>query len=131
VDGAYILMTTIAPSTDAELITKAVRDYFEGGFDADVEGMDRALHSDLVRRRAPVEPGASLRITTKQNMLDYTAAGEGRPDAKDRHLDIRIVEVAPEMAIVTVRSTTYHEFLQLVPTASGWKIVTSLWRFAE
>jgi putative lumazine-binding protein len=124
-------MTKMAPATDADLITRAVRDYFEGWFDADVERMDRALHTDLVKRQAPAEPGASLRITTKQNMLDYTAAGEGKQDAKDRHLDIRIVEVAPDMASVIARSTTYHEFLQLVPTATGWKIVTSLWRFAE
>jgi len=121
----------MAPATDRDLITRAVRDYFEGWFDADVERMDRALHPDLVKRRAPAEPGATLRITTKQNMLDYTAAGEGKQDARDRHLDIRIVDVAPDMASVTVRSTVYHEFLQLVRTTSGWKIVTSLWRFAE
>ena len=121
----------MAPATDQEPITRAVRDYFEGWFDADVERMERALHPDLVKRQVPAEPDASLRITTKQNMLDYTAAGEGKLAAKDRRLDIRIVEIAGDMASVTARSTVYHEFLQLVRTAGGWKIVTSLWRFAE
>jgi len=108
------------------LVTSAVLDYFEGWFDEDVERMDRALHPELVKRRA----GERLGITTKERMLELTAEGEGEQDGEDRTLDIRIEDVADDIASVTVRSAVYHEYLQLVRTRDGWKIANALWRLA-
>ena len=117
--------TVTEPAQD-RLITSAVLDYFEGWFDGDVDRMDRALHPDLVKR----SPGETLGITTKERMLELTAEGEGRKDGEDRTLDIRIEDVAGDIASVTVRSAVYHEYLQLVRTADGWKIANALWRLA-
>ena len=108
------------------LVTSAVLDYFEGWFGEDVERMDRALHPELVKRRA----GETLGITTKERMLELTAEGEGEQDGEDRTLDIRIEDVADDIASVTVRSAVYHEYLQLVRTRDGWKIANALWRLA-
>src|SRR5690348_13036592 len=98
--------------TDDELITRAVRDYFEGWYDADVERMDRALHPELVKRSRS-EP---LGITTKQRMLELTAQGAGREDGEDRTLDIAIDAVCDDIASVTVRSAVYDEYVHLVRT---------------
>jgi hypothetical protein len=43
---------TARVGTEREAITRAALDYFEGWFDGDVERIDRALHPDLVKRRA-------------------------------------------------------------------------------
>jgi hypothetical protein len=114
----------MAIATDHELLTQAALDYFEGWFDGDVERMDRAVHPDLVKRRA----GDELGVTTKERMLELTRAGEGRVDAADRRLDIAVEDIGGEIASVTVRSAVYYEYLQLVRTSDGWKIANALWR---
>ena len=86
--------------------------------------MDRAHHRDLVKRRA----GDELGVTTKERMLELTRAGAGREDAADRRLDVTVEDVSGEIASVTVRSTVYYEYLQLVRTSNGWKIANALWR---
>jgi ketosteroid isomerase-like protein len=113
-----------ASSTDRELITRTALDYFEGWFDGDVERMDRALHPDLVKRRA----GDELGVTTKERMLELTAQGEGAADGADRRLEIEIEDVSDDIASVTVRSAVYHEYLHLVRTRDGWRIANTLWR---
>jgi len=114
--------------TDRRLIEAAVRDYFEGWFDGDVSRMDRALHPNLAKRSPAADRGASLAITTKERMLELTAAGEGAEDGKDRRLEIAIHDVADDIASVTVRSAVYHEYVHLVRTDDGWKIANTLWR---
>ena len=75
---------------DEELITSVVRDYYEGWYDADIHRMERALHTDLVKRSSARDQGATLSFITKQQMVEYTGKGEGKADGADRALDIEI-----------------------------------------
>ncbi len=118
-------MTT---TTATELITQTALDYFEGWFDGDVERMGRALHPDLVKRSPGGQQGATLGITTKERMLELTAAGDGIEDGVDRRLEVEVEDVRDDIASVTVRSAVYHEYLHLVRTPEGWKIANALWR---
>lgn len=115
-------------STDRELITQTVLDYFEGWFDGDSERMQRALHHDLVKRSPGDDQAASLGITTSQQMVEWTELGEGKAYAADRHIEIEIQDVYEDIASVLVRSAPYHEYLHLVRTRDGWKIANALWR---
>ena len=110
--------------TADEQITATVRDYFEGWFDGDVARMDRALHPDLVKRRA----GESLGITTKESMVKQTGDGVGQEDGKDRTLEIDVLDLYEDIATVVVRSAVYHEYVHLVRTADGWKVANALWQ---
>ena len=105
-------------------ITRVALDYFEGWFDGDVERMTRALHPELVKRGA----GERLGITTKERMLELTAAGAGADDGRDRRIDVDVVDVHDDIASVTVRSAVYREYLHLVRTSEGWRIANALWR---
>jgi ketosteroid isomerase-like protein len=91
--------------SDQAAIVATVRDYFEGWFDGDPVRMERALHKDLVKRRA----GDDLGVTTKERMLELTRRGEGKEDATDRSLDIEVEDVYEGIASVTVCSAVYHE----------------------
>jgi ketosteroid isomerase-like protein len=122
-------MTKTATETELELITEAVRDYFEGWYDGDVERMDRVLHPDLVKRGAGQDGPDRLRITSKERMLELTALGEGKEDGADRSLDIRVEDATADTASVTVRSAVYHEYVHVVRTPAGWKIANALWRY--
>jgi hypothetical protein len=110
--------------SEREAITQTALDYFEGWFDADVERLDRALHPDLVKRRS----GDELGITTKERMLELTAAGAGAEDGADRRIEIEVVEVYGDIATAVVRSAVYREYVHLVRTSDGWKIANALWR---
>jgi ketosteroid isomerase-like protein len=105
-------------------ITAVVRDYFEGWFEGDVARMDRALHPELVKR----SPTRSLGLTTtKERMLEFTAAHEGAADVGDGRIDIAIEDVFGDIASVTVRGGIYHEYVHLVHTDDGWRIANALW----
>ena len=110
--------------SDEEAVVATVRDYFEGWFDGDPVRMERALHKDLVKRRA----GDELGVTTKERMLELTRRGDGKEDAADRTLDIEVEDVYGDIASVTVCSAVYHEYVQLVRTRDGWKIANALWQ---
>ncbi len=114
--------------TEHQLITKTVLDYYEGWYDADVARMERALHTDLVKRSSAREHGTVLSYITKNQMVDLTGQGEGRKDGTDRKLDIEIEDVSDNIASVTVRTPVYYEYLHLVRTPEGWKIANALWR---
>jgi hypothetical protein len=61
-------------------------------------------------------------------MVQATAAGEGkRKDPGDRRIEVEVEHLHGKIANVTVRSAVYVEYLQLVHTHDGWKIVNALW----
>ena len=113
---------------DEDAIVRCALDYFEGWFDADPERMRRALHPGLAKR-SPV--GERLDETTAAEMIELTAAGSGKErDPGARRIDVRVVEVHGDIATAVVDSNVYREYLHLVRTEAGWKIVNALWVFA-
>lgn len=121
-----------AGSTEEAAIVRTVLDYFEGWFDGDVSRMERALHPALAKRA--LDPGGTgrgtLDETTAQQMIELTAhgAGKGR-DVPDRGIRVLVGDVADPITSVTVYSAVYTEYLHLVRTPEGWKIVNALWKF--
>jgi hypothetical protein len=113
--------------SDEDLIKQSVLDYFEGWFDGDAERMQRALHPGLAKR-ALMADGLSLDETTAPWMVEATKEGVGRGrDPGDRNIEIVVEDVYRNIASATVRSSVYREYVQLVRTAEGWKIVNALW----
>ena len=113
---------------EAAIVATAL-DYFEGWFDGDVARMRRALHPGLAKR-ALEDDGWTLDETSAEWMFDATAKHLGRArDVPDRAIEVDVVDVDGEIATAVVRSAVYHEYLHLVHTPEGWKIVNALWRF--
>ena len=115
---------------DQWLIVATVRDYWEGWFDGDAERMARALHPDLVKRGAAIDgtPGKLTGVMTADDMTVWTRAGEGiatRP--VDAAYDVTVDDVHDQIATVTVRSAIYREYLHLVKTTDGWRILNALY----
>ncbi len=111
------------------LVTQAALDYFEGWYDGDVARMDRALHPELVKRWAGEKEGTVLGPTRgKDFMLEATAGGGGREEGSGQEIEVEVTDVHQDIASVVVRSTQYREYLHLVRTPDGWKIVNAFWR---
>jgi Putative lumazine-binding len=119
-----VMAVRATPQTDQAAIVAAVLDYFEGWFDGDAERMERALHPELAKRSGEVRT-----TTTKERMVELTASGEGRKEdpGGDRGIEVDVVEVYASIATAVVRSPVYREYLHLVKTDDGWKILNALW----
>jgi len=116
----------------ARAIERAVLDYFEGWFDGDAARMERALHPELAKRPGRVDDVTEepLGTLTAAEMIARTAEGVGRTrDVTDRLIEVEVVDVFGDIATAVVRSAVYHEYLHLVRTAAGWKIVNALWQW--
>jgi len=68
-------------------------------------------------------------MTTRDQMVAWTAEGEGTAEdpGPGRRIDVRVVDVYGDIATAVVDSDVYREYLQLVRTRDGWKIVNALW----
>jgi hypothetical protein len=115
---------------DEAAIIATVRDYWEGWFDGDTERMRRALHPALTK--TGVEAGTSDRLLsgpmTAEDMIGWTRDGEGvatRP--ADFAYEITVDDCYHRIAAVTVSSAIYREYLHVVRTPDGWKIVNALY----
>ena len=121
----------VLEATQTEIVATAL-DYFEGWFDGDAERVERALHPALAKRSlSQVDPDSpELRSVTKEQMVEWTAAGEGKTDDPSGvRIDVEVIDVHGNIAKVVVRSSVYREYLHLVRTGDGWKIVNALWHF--
>ena len=116
--------------TDHDAIVRAALDYFEGWFDGDAARMERALHPDLAKRSPDDAPArGELEKLTARDMIEATTKGVGKTrDVPDRNIEVEVEHVHREIANVTVRSAVYVEYLQLVRTREGWKILNALWQ---
>ena len=124
---------TIQPA-DAAAIRDCLLDYFEGWFDGDAERMDRALHPGLAKHAVGQGPdqGDALDLTTKDEMVAATARGLGRlRDLPDRAIRIDVVAVSGGIASAIVHSAVYVEYVLLARTGDGWRITSTLWRWAD
>ncbi len=118
-------VAVIPEATRAAIVATAL-DYFEGWFDGDAARMERALHSELAKR------GPALRTTTKGQMVEWTAEGKGKAEdpGPGRRIDVTVVDVHGNIASAVVDSDVYREYLHLLETDDGWKIVNALWHSA-
>jgi hypothetical protein len=115
---------TVVSETERAAIVATVLDYFEGWFDGDAERMERALHPVLAKR------GPELRTVTKDEMVAGTAEGEGKAvdPGPGRRIDVTVVDVHGTIASAVVDSDVYREYVHLVRTDDGWRIVNALWQ---
>ena len=114
-------------STDEAAVISAVLDYFEGWFDGDASRMTGALHHALAKR-ALLADGQTLDETTAAWMIDATRRGVGRDVSRvDHRIQVTVHDIHGRIANVTVRSTVYREYVQLIRMTEGWKIINTLY----
>jgi hypothetical protein len=84
------------PDAERAAIERTVLDYFEGWFGGDPVRMERALHSELVKRSLESDPTGrtSLRTIDAEQMVEATARGDGRREHPgDLRMEIEIEDV--------------------------------------
>ncbi len=116
----------MSATVDRDTVAATALDYFEGWFDGDAVRMERALHPDLCKRA--IRPDGSVNLSSAQEMIDDTREGIGKAlRPTNLEIRVRVEDVYEDLANVTVDSTVYREYLQLVRTPDGWKILNALY----
>jgi Putative lumazine-binding len=126
-------MAAESSADDRAAVVRTALDYFEGWFDGDAARIESALHPELAKRSLGQASSGTERLATltARQMVEATARGEGkREDPGDRHIEVEVEQLHGTIANATVRSAVYVEYLQLVHTRDGWKIVNALWASA-
>jgi hypothetical protein len=117
-------------AADAAAIRATIDDYYLGWYDADGDRMTRALHPMLAKRGwLHGHDGAlTLDLDTFDTMVGLAAAGQGRQtDAAVRAYHVSLDDVHGDIAAATVHAVPYVDYLHLVRTNDGWRIVNALW----
>ena len=125
-----IALARPAAAADHAALAATIADYYLGWYDADRDRMARALHPDLAKRGWLIHDGAHLLDTdTFETMVEFTGRGQGRTSDPDRRrYEVRAVEVYDDIASACVYAVPYVDYLHLVRTDGGWRIVNALWR---
>jgi hypothetical protein len=70
-------------------------------------------------------------VTTKEMMLDFVRRGGGAEDKTDDPVEVTVVDIHHDIAAAVVRSAQYREYLHLLRTPDGWRIVNAFWEFTD
>ena len=110
-------------------VESTLQDYIEGWYKGDAARMDRSLHDDLIKR-IPIKDSANiamqLRMVPKSRMVELTQKGGG--ENPDGEYQIFVDDIQMDIATARVLSLEYLDYLHLVKTTEGWKIVNILFR---
>ena len=119
----------MTPDAEVVDVEAAVRMYIESWHRGDADGMARSLHGDLVKRTvdrdAPVGSGNVAEVT-RSEMVEWTEQGGG--GSLDTPVEIVVEHVEGDIASARVGTPEYLDYVHLVRTASGWRIVNDLYR---
>ena len=124
--------STVHPLTDvdAAAIRATVDDYYLGWYDADPDRMARALHPELAKRGwvRSAEGALVLGSDTWETMVEGTRQGAGRTTDPDRRgYTLGAIEVHGDIGSANVYAVPYVDYLHLIRTVGGWRIINALW----
>ncbi|MFC6705218.1 nuclear transport factor 2 family protein [Flexivirga alba] len=114
----------------ADVISTAL-DYFEGWYDANLARIEATLHPQLVKRSAMQANGQGPSVTTKERILELVREGGGTEDKTDDPIEVTVVDIHHDIAAAVVRSAQYREYLHLLRTPEGWRIVNAFWQLTD
>lgn len=117
--------------TEEDAIIATALDYFHGWYAADLARVDQVLHPELVKRSAAQVGGDSPGVTTKERFLELVRQGGGVEDRTDDPIVVEVVDVHHDIASAVVRSAQYREYLHLLRTPQGWRIVNAFWQLTD
>jgi len=112
-------------------IKRTALDYIDGSFSGDEIRMERALHPELMKVIPVTLPQTGKTMLDKmgaQLLIEGTRAKLGLLDEEKRNIEVTILDVNQDIAMVEVISAMYYDYLQIARFDGQWKIVNVLWK---
>lgn len=115
---------------DRAAIRRAALDYIEGWYAKDPERMERALHSDMIKRRmvlnqgkSSLDEGSALRLVQATRPL----LGRAVPPLENQRREVTILDLYGNAASVKIDATDWVDYLHMVKWNGEWRILDVLW----
>jgi hypothetical protein len=64
-------------------------------------------------------------------MLELVRDGGGAQDKTDDPIEVTVLDLHHDIATVVVHSAQYREYLHLLRTPEGWRIVNAFWQLTD
>lgn len=118
---------------DSAAIRATALDYIDGWWAGDGDRMARALHPELAKRIQQRGPqGAFVRAMTASELVAGTHRGGGSDTpAAERRNEVRILDIFQHTASVRVDAGGWIDYMHMVRTPEGWRILNVLWEVRE
>ena len=115
---------------DEAAIRAVALDYIEGWYNGDADRMDRALSTELAKRR--IVSADEIWHVDKAWMVSATGEARGRIQRSDEGWrDVTLLDRSETMASVKIVSERYIDYLHMAKLDGRWRIVNVLWDFVE
>ena len=118
------------PSATEDSVRNTALDYADGYYSGAADRMSRAIHFDLNKAfpRYIAKTGqVALTYSTYSGLVEMTAAKTGVLADTARHIQLQILQITPEIALVRLHSAKFNDYLQMVNINGEWKIINVLW----
>lgn len=113
-----------------QAIRAVALDYIEGWYNGNAGRIDRALSSNLVKRR--IVSADEIWRVNKAWMVNATGEGRGRIERPNEgRRDITPLDRSETMASVKIVSEKTIDYLHVAKVDGQWRIADVLWDFAE
>lgn len=122
----------VAEQLEHDAIRMAALDYIEGWYSGDPARMRQSVHPELAKRIQRQGRGGRLAVENldAETLVQLTAEGTGKTDPRKRS-DAAILNVFRRAASVRVDAGAWVDFLHMIKTDEGWKIINVLWELRD
>lgn len=117
-------------SGEDDAIRATALNYIEGAFSGDADRMEQALHPELhkvIPVKMPQTGKTRLDVMGASMLIEGTRAKMGLLAEDKRNIEVTVLDVAEDLAMVKVLSARYYDFLQMAKVDGQWKILNVLW----
>ncbi|MBP1634150.1 MAG: hypothetical protein H6Q10_724 [Acidobacteria bacterium] len=120
---------TVPSEADKAAIIETLLNYADGFYDGSAERMAKALHPLLSKRAVIAANGGAPRLSTMnaEMLIEVTRAGRGKLPPEQRGVKAEVLDVSGDLASARVFTAQFDDYLHLMRTADGWRIVNVLW----
>jgi hypothetical protein len=118
-------------AADEKAIEEAALNYVEGWYEGNPVLMEKALHTDLAKRRPHLlkqSGGTLLDDISASNLIEYTRAAFGKlKEGEEMNNTFTLLDLHENIATVKLISKDFIDYLHLANFDGEWKIVNVLW----
>lgn len=117
-------------AVDSAAIRATALDYIEGWWTGNAERMERALHSHLAKRMVFTDSSGRSRLndmTALELVQNVRAGGGTRTPKADQRMDVTILDLFRNAAIVKIDAGAWIDYLQEAKFNGRWVIINVLW----
>jgi hypothetical protein len=116
---------------DKAAIIETVLNYADGYYEGSAERMAKAVHPLLSKRALmPAQEGGPSKLSTMNSemLIEIARAGRGKLPPEQRGVKAEVLDISGNLATARVFTVQFNDYLHLMRTENGWRILNVLWR---